>query len=401
MFSFFRPGCPDLFQWIGILQKNNVKTLAQLISLTSTDLENVIEFCYPTLDPLAGPLFYMVRLRISDGNFYNVFCLLDQTPYRFPGVVPTEQSCICILSRYCHPQVFADCLRGLRSLLMRSAASAQKFVDCLISAPFSMPAIPSLTPVLSGQYTNAQHSKRLSELTATTFPTDLLARLLLAILTDTSIILASSHLSRLTDFSLGLLSLLFPFRWEHMFAPILPASLVSTLQNPAPFIVGVHKSLLPELDLDLIEDHLLVDLDGAVIIRRWIDSVPDWAHDLGTQIPNGSTDGLRMFVTRVLCNALGVEPSSFARATAKRIKRVLMEHRSLKGFAADLFNSRTVQAFRDILVEGSLPPEFLQFLGFQGERHTVTSLAIQHLEDFPERKSRRSGSSDSDSTGSS
>jgi hypothetical protein len=298
-------------------------------------------------------------------------------------------------------QLFADTLNTLRLLLGGSLSSAQDFIDRLINAPSSIHSIPSLSSVLSGRQTSAEHAKQLSELATGAFPTVLIARLLLAILTDTRIILVCSDLSRLASLSIGLLSLLFPFHWDYMFAPILPPSLVPSLQNPAPFIAGIHKSVLPAVDLDEVDDHLLVDLDDSVIIRRGRDSIPDWAQQLGAQIGSGSTDELRAFVTRVLCQALGVQPSNFARTTAKRMRRALLEHRALKGFASDLFDSGTVQPFRDAVMEESLPSKFLPFLGACGTRRSVTSLAIQQLDEFPERKSRRSASSDSDSSGSS
>ena len=35
-------------------------------------------------------------------------------------------------------------------------------------------------------------------------------------------------------------SLLFPFRWQHTYVPILPASLLHFLDAPVPFIMGLQ-----------------------------------------------------------------------------------------------------------------------------------------------------------------
>lgn len=37
-----------------------------------------------------------------------------------------------------------------------------------------------------------------------------------------------------------LTSLLFPFTWQHVYVPILPASLHHFLDAPVPFIMGLH-----------------------------------------------------------------------------------------------------------------------------------------------------------------
>ena len=38
----------------------------------------------------------------------------------------------------------------------------------------------------------------------------------------------------------GITSLLFPFTWQHVYVPILPASLLHFLDAPVPFIMGLH-----------------------------------------------------------------------------------------------------------------------------------------------------------------
>ena len=38
----------------------------------------------------------------------------------------------------------------------------------------------------------------------------------------------------------GMTALVFPFQWQHVYVPILPASLVHFLDAPVPFIMGLH-----------------------------------------------------------------------------------------------------------------------------------------------------------------
>jgi hypothetical protein len=37
-------------------------------------------------------------------------------------------------------------------------------------------------------------------------------------------------------------SLLYPFEWQHVFVPVLPACLTEFVGSPTPFIMGIHKS---------------------------------------------------------------------------------------------------------------------------------------------------------------
>lgn len=35
-------------------------------------------------------------------------------------------------------------------------------------------------------------------------------------------------------------ALIFPFQWQHVYVPILPASLIHFLDAPVPFVMGLH-----------------------------------------------------------------------------------------------------------------------------------------------------------------
>ena len=87
--------------------------------------------------------------------------------------------------------------------------------------------------------------------------------LLMACLTEQKILFFSRSFSRLTDGCLGLISLMFPMRYTHVFIPILPSSLIEVLATPTPFIIGLHSSHRAET-CDLL-DVIKVDLDGGAI----------------------------------------------------------------------------------------------------------------------------------------
>ncbi|KAI9888294.1 MAG: hypothetical protein M1814_000766 [Vezdaea aestivalis] len=82
-------------------------------------------------------------------------------------------------------------------------------------------------------------------------------------LAESRIILLSQHTSMLHLASNALVSLLYPMTWAGIFIPILPARLLSALEAPCPYIVGIERRYekieLPE------DDYVLVDLDRDVI----------------------------------------------------------------------------------------------------------------------------------------
>lgn len=82
-------------------------------------------------------------------------------------------------------------------------------------------------------------------------------------LSESRIIFLSSHTAMLHLASKALASLLFPMKWASIFIPVLPARLLSALEAPCPYIVGIERRYenieLPE------DDYVLVDLDQDII----------------------------------------------------------------------------------------------------------------------------------------
>ncbi|POR38122.1 DENN domain-containing protein [Tolypocladium paradoxum] len=82
-------------------------------------------------------------------------------------------------------------------------------------------------------------------------------------MSESRIIFLSSHTGMLHLACHALASLLYPFKWASIFIPVLPARLISALEAPCPYIVGVERRYerieLPE------DDYVLVDLDKDTI----------------------------------------------------------------------------------------------------------------------------------------
>jgi hypothetical protein len=70
------------------------------------------------------------------------------------------------------------------------------------------------------------------------FPPELLAKVIQLLLSETSIIIYGENAGKVTSVASGLASLVSPFKWEGVFIPLLPPSAREVLQAPVPYIVG-------------------------------------------------------------------------------------------------------------------------------------------------------------------
>lgn len=82
-------------------------------------------------------------------------------------------------------------------------------------------------------------------------------------MSESRIVFLSSHTAMLHLACHALASLLYPFKWASIFIPVLPARLISALDAPCPYMVGIERRYekieLPE------DDYVLVDLDKDTV----------------------------------------------------------------------------------------------------------------------------------------
>lgn len=69
---------------------------------------------------------------------------------------------------------------------------------------------------------------------------DCVIQLFTCVLLENQVLLRSSDFHKLMVVSECITALLFPFSWQHVYVPILPASLHHFLDAPVPFIMGLH-----------------------------------------------------------------------------------------------------------------------------------------------------------------
>ncbi|KAJ3039373.1 hypothetical protein HDV00_012249 [Rhizophlyctis rosea] len=87
------------------------------------------------------------------------------------------------------------------------------------------------------------------------------------VLGEKKIIFLSSHLGMLTLAAETVSLLIYPLYWQHILIPVLPARLLSYLQAPMPYIVGIQREYADLLDADegRPADATLVDLDNDML----------------------------------------------------------------------------------------------------------------------------------------
>ncbi|GLD93457.1 hypothetical protein PINS_up002049 [Pythium insidiosum] len=90
-------------------------------------------------------------------------------------------------------------------------------------------------------------------------------QILACALLECSIVFVSSSYSLLTTCAEAVRSLLRPFSWCHVYAPVLPKSLLSYLQCPTPILVGLHSSYADREDLPPTGFYAVADMDRMVL----------------------------------------------------------------------------------------------------------------------------------------
>ncbi|XP_058466910.1 DENN domain-containing protein 5B isoform X3 [Malaya genurostris] len=90
---------------------------------------------------------------------------------------------------------------------------------------------------------------------------DCAIQLFTCVLLENQVLLRSSDYQKLTIIAECITSLLFPFQWQHVYAPILPASLHHFLDAPVPFVMGLHSDSDSSVRIGSEANLCYVDID--------------------------------------------------------------------------------------------------------------------------------------------
>ncbi|CAH0481834.1 unnamed protein product [Peronospora belbahrii] len=184
---------------------------------------------------------------------------------------------ICIISRYPILDTLKQRLDLLHTTMQNDEAylfdvnwlpSAAQMADLL--CPFDFGAVtPSSDDTRSLSALDSHVDFSMEELFSCLSVEHVVA-LVTCMLLERQIVLVSSHYSVLTSVGETLKSLIAPLEWSHVFAPILPKSMLECLQCPTPYLFGVNASYRAELR-EMLEREgcgdgiIVVDLDADTI----------------------------------------------------------------------------------------------------------------------------------------
>lgn len=62
---------------------------------------------------------------------------------------------------------------------------------------------------------------------------------------------------------LALLAMIYPFTWQSVFLPLLPTKLLAYVCAPYPYLIGIRRHQLGEVNKQPVGDVVLVDLDSG------------------------------------------------------------------------------------------------------------------------------------------
>uniref|UniRef100_UPI00398F37CF DENN domain-containing protein 2D-like n=1 Tax=Pristiophorus japonicus TaxID=55135 RepID=UPI00398F37CF len=104
------------------------------------------------------------------------------------------------------------------------------------------------------------------------------------VLLERRVIFLAEELSVLSQCIHGVAALLYPFTWQHTFIPVLPKVMLDTVCSPTPFVVGVQRQFLDELQELPIEEGLMVDLSTGMFLKKVGDERDILPHKLYKEI---------------------------------------------------------------------------------------------------------------------
>ncbi|CDW52450.1 dDENN and DENN and uDENN and RUN and PLAT domain containing protein [Trichuris trichiura] len=147
------------------------------------------------------------------------------------------------------------------------------------------------------------------------------------ILLERQVLFCSKDLQRLMLFAETFQILLFPFRWQHVYVPILPCTQVLFLEAPFPFIMGLcYDDCIPENVFELNMCVVDIDLD-RVELPEEVPLLPDRA-ELISQL------------TESLCHSSEYTGWNLAFRQKDGKSNVIADHRFSRSFDDDSLNAK-------------------------------------------------------------
>ncbi|XP_073510475.1 DENN domain-containing protein 1C isoform X2 [Phyllobates terribilis] len=219
------------------------------------------KFCFP---------FHVERWQNSSVQHFS-FTLTDLQGYQrfgFCRLSVNAINCTCILS--CLPwfELFYKFLNNIAEHLVKDQVT--EVMDLLqvlyhheipeVNKPlnidmFSYFVVPDPTKLPS-----IPENRNLTEFLVAV-QVDTMLQMFSSLLCERRILITSSKLSTLTACVHASAGLLYPMYWQHIYIPTLPPHLLDYCGAPMPFLIGVHSSLMEQVNPGVLEDVVVFNMD--------------------------------------------------------------------------------------------------------------------------------------------
>ncbi|KAK8472841.1 hypothetical protein PHAVU_002G315300 [Phaseolus vulgaris] len=226
-------------------------------------------------DPSSFPRSYPIVLTEGDGSKIYVSCISFRDlvcediaeAYRIQANSYADK-CICLVSRLPSFSILRSALEEIFTLCFSSKGSSKPLWDVIAHMVSSVPlptpgkervlfAIEScLLSVEAPPNDSLPHADISFLPIVQCLDVDNLVRLFTAVLLERRILLRANKYSLLTLASEAICHLIYPFRWQHVYIPLLFFSGVDYIDAPTPYMMGLHSGV----------DISALAMDGVVVV---------------------------------------------------------------------------------------------------------------------------------------
>ncbi|KAL3512265.1 hypothetical protein ACH5RR_024982 [Cinchona calisaya] len=230
---------------------------------------------FDSKDPSTFPRSYPIVLTEGDGSKIYVSCIAFRDPvcediveaYNIPANSFADK-CICLVSRSPSFRILRDALEEIFMLCFSSSGSSKPLWDLIAylvsNVPLPTPgkdrvlfAIDnSLLAVEVPPKHGLPHADISFQPLVQCLDVDNFIKLFTAVLLERRILLRSDKYSLLTLVSEAICHLIYPFRWQHVYIPLLFFSGVDYIDAPTPYMMGLHSGV----------DTFGLTMDGVVVV---------------------------------------------------------------------------------------------------------------------------------------
>ncbi|XP_010094783.2 DENN domain and WD repeat-containing protein SCD1 [Morus notabilis] len=230
---------------------------------------------FDSSDALTFPRSYPIVLTEGDGSKIYVSCIAFRDPvsediaeaYHIPANSFADK-CICLVSRSPSFRVLRNALEELFALCFSESGSSKPLWDIIAylvsNVPLPTPgkdrvlfAIDNcLLSVEAPPKDGLAHADISFQPLVQCLDVDNLIILFTAVLLERRILLRSNKYSILTLVSEAICHLIYPFRWQHVYIPLLFFSGVDYIDAPTPYMMGLHSGV----------DTSNLAMDGVVVV---------------------------------------------------------------------------------------------------------------------------------------